>query len=215
MTTCPPKTRVPRIENGVLELPAITLWQPWATLLVRGLKAFETRSWPHSWRDAPTVVAIHAAKRSPPTGVVNSIIEAVDDVGLIRELMGPHPLGAVVGLVVFDRPRLMQVIGDGDVRCPGDSNEFALGDWSPGRYGWLALASCAFGTPVPAAGRQGAWTWKVPASLVEPAARAAERTADTADLRTSDREWRWLESTWPSMPPWDIDRSEFDPWRKS
>lgn len=203
-------TTVPRQKDGVLELPAITLWQPWATLLVRGLKAFETRDWPHPWRDAPKVVAIHAAKRQPPTEAVCAALDAVDDLDLVKGLTGPHALGAIVGLVVFDRPRQMREAGSG-VWCPQGSNERALGGWSPGRYGWLALASCAFGTPPRASGHQRTWTWKVPTSIADSVERAAERLAKCADERLRDDDWRWVECSWPSSPPWDIDRSEFNP----
>lgn len=37
---------------------AITLYQPWASAVVLGLKQYETRSWPTNARG---IVAIHAA----------------------------------------------------------------------------------------------------------------------------------------------------------
>jgi hypothetical protein len=43
---------------------ALTLHQPWATLIAHGVKRIETRSWSTSYRGA---LAIHAAKRRPPT----------------------------------------------------------------------------------------------------------------------------------------------------
>ena len=41
-------------------MKAITVWQPWASLLVSGRKRYETRSWATSYRGP---IAIHAAKR--------------------------------------------------------------------------------------------------------------------------------------------------------
>lgn len=40
-------------------MKAITLWQPWASLLACGAKHYETRSWPTNYRGP---IAIHAAK---------------------------------------------------------------------------------------------------------------------------------------------------------
>ena len=41
-------------------MKAITVWQPWASLLVSGRKRYETRSWATTYRGP---IAIHAAKR--------------------------------------------------------------------------------------------------------------------------------------------------------
>ena len=40
-------------------MKAITIWQPWASLLVSGRKRYETRSWATSYRGP---IAIHAAR---------------------------------------------------------------------------------------------------------------------------------------------------------
>lgn len=45
-------------------MKAITIWQPWASLLVCGEKKYETRSWATSYRGP---IAIHAAKVAPST----------------------------------------------------------------------------------------------------------------------------------------------------
>jgi len=47
--------------KGVTDLKALTLWQPWASLLAGGGKMFETRSWKTNYRGP---VVIHAAKLS-------------------------------------------------------------------------------------------------------------------------------------------------------
>lgn len=41
-------------------MKAITIWQPWASLLATGAKQYETRSWATSYRGP---IAIHAAKK--------------------------------------------------------------------------------------------------------------------------------------------------------
>ena len=42
---------------------AITLHQPWASLIALGVKTVETRSWPASARLVGQTIAIHAGKR--------------------------------------------------------------------------------------------------------------------------------------------------------
>jgi hypothetical protein len=44
-------------------MKTITLWQPWASLIVEGVKTIETRGREHPWRSAiGQTIAIHAAK---------------------------------------------------------------------------------------------------------------------------------------------------------
>jgi len=49
-------------------MKAITLWQPWASLVALGVKTIETRSWATSYRGP---IAIHAAKRPLGNGALN------------------------------------------------------------------------------------------------------------------------------------------------
>jgi len=44
-------------------MKAITLWQPWASLIACGAKKYETRSWYTNYRGK---IAIHASKKKPP-----------------------------------------------------------------------------------------------------------------------------------------------------
>lgn len=43
-------------------MKAITIWQPWASLIACGAKQYETRSWATSYRG---LIAIHAAAINP------------------------------------------------------------------------------------------------------------------------------------------------------
>lgn len=45
---------------------AITLWQPWASLIAEGIKTIETRPKQHPWRSAiGETIAVHASARKP------------------------------------------------------------------------------------------------------------------------------------------------------
>src|ERR1700694_3122793 len=52
--------RISRVLRSKSAMKALSLWQPWASLIAMGLKEFETRHWATSYR-GPLV--IHAAKR--------------------------------------------------------------------------------------------------------------------------------------------------------
>jgi hypothetical protein len=54
-------------------MKAITLWQPWATLLAVGCKHMETRSWPTKYRGE---ILIHASKK--PYSQVRKILPTKD-----------------------------------------------------------------------------------------------------------------------------------------
>ena len=47
---------------------AITIWQPWASLVAVGAKTMETRSWPTKYRGP---IAIHAAQRPFNTDIMS------------------------------------------------------------------------------------------------------------------------------------------------
>lgn len=93
-------------------MKAITIWQPWASLIMLGKKTIETRSWATSYRGP---LAIHAAKRKPegdvgdysvdwgcdPTLTTETSGYREDGFGYLltdqREFYAPLPTGAVVG----------------------------------------------------------------------------------------------------------------------
>jgi hypothetical protein len=130
-------------------IPAITLWQPWASLIEIGAKRYETRSFTAPQRLLGQRIAIHAAKRE------------ITLVGLDRETAWAI-MAAVIGSV-YRLPR-------GVVVCtallaeslPAESVEPDLfGDYSPGRFAWR-LEDVQPVTPhVPARGRQMiGWPWQ-------------------------------------------------------
>ena len=82
-------------------MKALTLWQPWASLVALGLKTIETRGWRTNYRGP---LLIHAAKRSPDAWVQGvTAMRQPDgrwDIYAITEpgngATHPCPLGAVV-----------------------------------------------------------------------------------------------------------------------
>lgn len=76
-------------------MKAITVWQPWATLLATGQKHNETRSWKTSYRGE---ILIHAAK-TDHSGILLHIpmeeLKHFQNAGVVNKL----PTGAIIGKV--------------------------------------------------------------------------------------------------------------------
>lgn len=135
-------------------MKALTLTQPWATLVISGAKRIETRSWPTAYRGR---IAIHAAK-----GMPRWAREACYEIYFARALDDRHwdelPRGCVIGTVDIIDCRPTESFDD--VIMPAERE---MGDFAPGRFGWV-LANPIPITPVPAGGALGLWEWEPPAS---------------------------------------------------
>ena len=141
------------------QLKAITIWQPYASLIVCGLKVFETRSWPTKYRGA---LIIHAAKRwdrnrNEDCVRVRDILRGCTLPAMTREQqrMGcdisyEDTLGCALGVVNLKDCRQMN---DG-----GTDLENAVGYFGPDRYGWECDFPHVFDNPIPETGKQGLWT---------------------------------------------------------
>lgn len=134
-------------------MKAITLWQPWASLVVCGFKQYETRSWTTGHRGT---LAIHAAKRKPaPIGVTPEVTMAINTILRIYGIrsMDDLPRGAILGTV-----DLVQDFRTEKMPAP-DSLERQLGDYSPGRFAWVLLHPQKYRDAIPARGYQRLWNW--------------------------------------------------------
>lgn len=165
-------------------LRCISLWQPWASLLVGGKKRCETRSFavPPGW------LLIHAAQKwdrrlMTMARYTPAFKSALSELGLTAWHRGPSrslaklvgmPLGAIVGAV-----RVVECFPTAAVRLTTEGNatvefesggrvlcvtptEQAFGDYSPSRSAWLCADAVALVRPIPCVGRQ--FLWNVPAA---------------------------------------------------
>ena len=118
---------------------ALSLWQPWASLIYDGRKKIETRDWEMLYRGP---LAIHAAKR-----MTTEEKWASEDFGYEWKTL---PLGAVLCIVnVVDCVRFPHP------KAPPDE----YGDFTGGRFGFLMEMVEKFERPIPAKGMQGIWNW--------------------------------------------------------
>lgn len=144
-------------------MKALTLYQPWATLVAIGAKTIETRGWRTHYRGP---LAIHAAKTFPKWAEQFS----VDCLPCCHALLAggyrdPNDLllGSVVATADLVDCREIVVINPcGDARfmeMPSDP-EVRFGHYTPGRYGWTLRNIVRLQKPVPAVGHQGLWDWQ-------------------------------------------------------
>lgn len=131
-------------------MKAISLWQPWASLLFTEprLKIHETRHWATSHRGR---MYIHAAKR--PIGRLDLDPQLEN---LCMEKWGSDfrktlPFGAIIGIV-----QLIDCAKTESIAPHATSHDLLCGDFSPGRYAWSMGMPCPIG-PWPYKGQQGMW----------------------------------------------------------
>lgn len=137
-------------------MKALTLTQPWATLVVLGIKQVETRGWSTPYRGP---LAIHAAKgqrRWAKDFEVDLLLRGILPAGV------EIPLGAVLGTVRLVDCVATEALQGHDPMASGfvSALEDDLGDFSPRRFGWFLADPVPLDSPVPARGSLGLWDWQ-------------------------------------------------------
>jgi hypothetical protein len=117
-------------------MKALSLTQPFASLVVDGRKTIETRSWSTRYRGS---LAIHATK-TPDRVVCRNF-------GYDPAIIS---CGAILGVV-----QLVDCVQFPNPKTPPDK----YGDFTVGRWGWLLADVTKLPAPVPVKGYQGLWNW--------------------------------------------------------
>lgn len=157
-------------------MPAISLWQPWASLLFTSgqAKEHETRHWPAPARLIGKRVAVHAAKRMASLGldevIANRTLEFDMLASLSRIAFGTDwrkslPRGAFVGTAILASCKLIDEDDPAGWAGAAHGNDWIAGNWASGRYAWLMTERRPLATPIPARGQQGWWT--IPTAMLE------------------------------------------------
>lgn len=126
----------------------ISLWQPWATLVVMGVKRIETR--PRITHIRGTI-GIASTKTQPITAVTEPLQEwlrAAYGTDWLRNL----PRGKIVGYV-----DIVDVRPTDQAAFSVTAKEHMLGDYRAGRAAWYLENPYQLKTPVAAKGSQGWW----------------------------------------------------------
>ena len=115
-------------DGGTIK--AITIWQPWASLIVHGFKKVETRGWATRHRGN---LFIHAAKKPiKETERIYQVNRKSIEQRLNKELE-TLPYGSIIGKVnvadcVEITPDFVRTLAAGELDC---------GDYTYGRYAWI------------------------------------------------------------------------------
>jgi hypothetical protein len=143
---------------------ALTIWQPWCTLIVEGCKPFEYRR--HA-RCKPFVgqrVALHAGARKmrrdeiadlyarlehePALTGLTNLGRAFDILDIAWRSPEKIPLSAVLGAAILGQPKAASEIH-------GDSDRV-----DQHVFGWPLTDVQRFDPPIPARGARGFWDWR-------------------------------------------------------
>lgn len=153
-------------------MKALTLWQPWASLVVAGAKPYEFRSWRPPSSVIGQRIVIHASARKPCPREVAQLIRLLEaggryagatclkpiDAALEVLRAGEWPLGVGLGTAIVGEP----VSGDqlaidfGVVKANDSSRDYHA------NWGWPMLDIDRWPEPIPMRGAQGLWTWPTP-----------------------------------------------------
>lgn len=143
-------------------LPALTLYQPWASMIALGLKQHETRSYePPRTLNLGGLLAIHAGKVDMREDLMqdedfdfNLVHTELQARGFPAGLLCDMPLGAMLCVA-----RLKAYAPTAIVERRVGPVEIALGDYSPGRWAWELQVVHTFDPPIRCRGYQRVWTW--------------------------------------------------------
>jgi activating signal cointegrator 1 len=136
---------------------ALSIWQPWASLIMSGDKKIEARSWAAPYSIQGQRIAIASTKTIRPEQRQAAEQEGFRKHYVATGLVGLAnlPLGSVLGTVIVDGCREM----DSEFLAELDEQEEAFGIYGPGRFAWLLVDPEPLGKPEEVRGGQGLWNW--------------------------------------------------------
>lgn len=154
-------------------MKALSLWQPWASAIALGAKRIETRSWKTNYQGP---LLIHAGKSQNGHELWCDLVQPI-----VMKLVGQNdcpgwmflPFGALVA--TCDLLGCVRITNDwhegatinrhGSGEIILTAQELALGNYYPGRVGWILANVRALPKPIPYRGRQG--LFNVPDELIK------------------------------------------------
>jgi hypothetical protein len=108
-------------------MKALSLWQPWASLIAIGAKRYETRSWPTRYRGPLLICAAKTMNRE--------VQRALLDVEIQKAMVGAGitiiPFGMAVCLVDLVGCYPTEAMSKEQIGA-----DLPFGDFTPGRYAW-------------------------------------------------------------------------------
>jgi len=144
-------------------MKALTLTQPWASLVASGAKHIETRAFRSSYRGP---LAIHAARTFPTwaQALCNqepflSALRSTDSRDPTKPIAPQLPRGCVLAVA-----RLENCVPIEEMGLPAEP-ERSFGEYRPGRYAWVLHFITRLPDSLPARGALSLWEWHPPLPL--------------------------------------------------
>lgn len=158
--------------RAALELPAgtkaLTLWEPWASLIIIGAKPYEFRRWnfadkPHLARLIGQRIVIHAGARKPRPDELRDILYRIEEgesalagqiaAPFVNSILAgaPLPLSRALGTAIIGEPKRSADLFE-HIVADSDRLDHQM-------YAWPMTDIRPFAAPIPAAGAQGFWNW--------------------------------------------------------
>lgn len=169
-------------------MKALTIWQPWASLIMAGAKPYEFRGWRAPRAIIGQRIVIHAAARKisdQDAAYLYLLLKNRDNCDALalearetcliadkalpilwqaisRPGQVPLPTGAGLGTAILGEPRLgTEIAEEFGVPRANDSDRDAHANW-----GWPLTDIEVWDEPVSMRGAQGFWTWPTPADAL-------------------------------------------------
>ncbi|MFY9349109.1 MAG: ASCH domain-containing protein [Sphingobium sp.] len=163
-------------------MKALTIWQPWASLIIAGAKPYEFRGWRAPRFVIGQRIVIHAAARRidrTETDIMLQILhhraswpETAAEMCLkpegaipvlIAALRGELPMSAGIGTAIVGEPRIgTDIAEEFGVPRANDSDRDQHANW-----GWPMEAIQPWPAPIACKGAQGLWNWPTAESFAE------------------------------------------------
>lgn len=146
-------------------MKAISLWQPWATLMALGLKTVETRHWATSYRG---ILVITAAKKwsketerfcAEHAQIASALAEHNVTIGDLKANMGKAVCSVILRDCISTNTDSSHILSIAGVE------QLGFGNYERNRYMWVTDTLLRFPKPIEVVGRQG--LWNLPQSVVD------------------------------------------------
>lgn len=153
-----------------MRMRALSMWRPYGFEIARGRKRIETRDQYTGWRGD---IAIHSAKRAAPdhapvwglpdvkigpAGAVVAVASLVDCLQIRTKAPAQAQMGERPGSCIIVRADVEPVSMIRGGQAISIVDQLALGDYRPGRYGYVLDAVRPLQEPFPVRGMPGIWT---------------------------------------------------------
>lgn len=131
---------------------ALSLLQPWASLVVMGFKTIETRSW-QTARRGPLLIHASLGRKGKILVTEPPFSKYITDFDAL-------PFGAIIGQVQLDEIVPVEELFYSDAKLAALTlEEKAFGDYTKGRYAWVLSEPVMFDEPIPVKGGLGLWKY--------------------------------------------------------